>query len=69
VLKSDKNNQKSIGIPDGEIGPIYLEATTNTEMGHKGMYVYGKYGEDSVHLQGLMTNRKYVLGPGLNGGL
>ena len=33
VLRSDRNNRKSIGIPDGEISPIYLGATTKTEMG------------------------------------
>jgi hypothetical protein len=35
VLRSDRNNWKSIGIPDGEISPIYLGVTTNTEMGHR----------------------------------
>ena len=64
VLRSDRNNRKSIGIPDGEISPIYLGATTKTEMGAQGMYIYGMSDRDSVRSQGLMTNRKYVLGPG-----
>ena len=28
------------------------------------MYIYGKYSQDSVHVQGPMTNSKYVLGMG-----
>ena len=64
VLRSDRNNRKSIGIPDGEISPIYLGATTKTEMGAQGMYIYGMSNRDSVRSQGPMTNRKYVLGPG-----
>ena len=35
VLRSDRNNWKSIGIPDGEISPIYLGVTTNTETGRR----------------------------------
>ena len=35
VLRSDRNSRKSIGIPDGEISPIYLGVTTNTEMGRR----------------------------------
>jgi hypothetical protein len=64
VLRSDRNNRKSIGIPDGEISPIYLGATTKTEMGVQGMYIYGMFDRDSVRSRGPMTNRKYVLGPG-----
>ena len=64
VLQSDRNNRKSIGIPDGEISPIYLGATTKTEMGVQGMYIYGMFDRDSIRSQGPMTNRKYVLGPG-----
>ena len=48
VLRSDRNNRKSIGIPDGEISPIYLGATTKTEMGVQGMYIYGMFDRDSV---------------------
>ena len=64
VLRSDRNNWKSIGIPDGEISPIYLGATTKTEMGAQGMYIYGMFDRGSIRLWGPMTNRKYVLGPG-----
>ena len=64
VLRSDRNNRKPIGIPDGEISPIYLGATTKTEMGAQGMSIYGMFDRDSVRSRGPMTNRKYVLGPG-----
>ena len=64
VLQSDRNNRESIGIPDREISPIYLGATTKTEMGAQGMYIYGMFDRDSVRSQRPMTNRKYVLGPG-----
>ena len=64
VLRSDRNSQKSIGIPDGEMSPIYLGATIKTEMGVQGMYIYGMFDRDSVRSRGPMTNRKYVLGPG-----
>ena len=64
VIRSDRNNRKSIGIPDGEMSPIYLGATTKMEMGAQGMYIYGMFDRDSVRSRGPMTNRKYVLGPG-----
>ena len=64
VLRSDRNNRESIGIPDGEISPIYLGVTTKMEMGVQGMYIYGMFDRDSVRSRRPMTNRKYVLGPG-----
>ena len=35
MLQSDRNTQKSIGTPDGEISPIYLGVTTNAEVGRR----------------------------------
>ena len=64
VLRSDRKSRKSIEIPDGEMSPIYLGATTKTEMGAQGMYIYGMFDRDSIRSRGPMTNRKYVLGPG-----
>jgi hypothetical protein len=66
VLRSDRNNQKSIGIPDGEMSPIYLGVSTNTEMGCRVCTYMVSPAENSIHAWGPMTNRKYVLGPGSN---
>jgi len=66
VLQSDRNNRKSLGIPDREISPIYLGVTTNTETGRRvctNMVSMTKI----ASVRGgrwLTANRKYVLGLG-----